>query len=97
MSHLSKIPLSGKFPQASSLFLESHGFKNIGYCSSNSVWLGHNIILHIEPDKVVTEYDTLFNLIYFSGMKYGKYIERKLLIDATTQFIINYKKPEYID
>lgn len=92
MAKLQKNSLRGDFAKLSIFFLEAHGFKNIESCSDKSVWAGRGIQIHIEPTDDVMDYPKLFELIYDSGVKYGKYIERRHLVNATTQFIQNYGK-----
>lgn len=90
MAKLQKNSLRGDFAKPSIFFLEDHGFKNIESCSDKSVWAGRGIQLHIEPTDDVMDYPKLFGLIYDSGINYGKYMERKMLLNAATQFIQNY-------
>lgn len=92
MAILQKLPLRGLFGEASMFFLRDNGFQNIEACSDKSVWVSKGIQIHIDEKDDVVGYPKLFDLIYDSGVSYGKYIERKTLLNATTNFIQNYGK-----
>jgi hypothetical protein len=90
MAYLQKIPLRGEFAEPSMFFLNDHGFRNSESCSRMSVWVGRGIQLFIDPETVVTDYPKLFDLIYDSGVGYGKWVEKKGLLNAMTMFMHNY-------
>jgi hypothetical protein len=97
MARLQRNPLMGIHAYQSMFFLKDNGFTNVEICSDKSVWVGNGVSLYIDRDEVVTDYKKLFNLIYDSGMNYGKYVERNRLVDATTYFIKNYGRDEQCD
>lgn len=94
MARIRKNPLLGVFANTSMFFLNDNGFTNKESCSDKSVWVGEGIQLFIDPEDVVTDYDKLFRLIYDSGVNYGKWVERKGLMNSIQTFIHNYGRKD---
>lgn len=94
MAYLQKNPLKGEFAEASMFFLNDNGFVNREACSEKSVWVGKGIQLFIDPEEIIIDYPPLFQLIYDSGVDYGKWVEQKRLLNAVTNFIHNYGRKD---
>lgn len=92
MAKIQITPLRGEWAHPSMFFLRENGFINVSMCSDKSVWVCDGIQIFINPEDNVLDHEKLFRLIYDSGVNYGKWTERKQLVNATTQFITNYGK-----
>lgn len=94
MAYIQRKSPTGMFKDATVCFLIDVGFVNIASCLEKSVWACNAIQIELDLEEDIINYRQLFEKIYNSGMMYGAYIERKKLVNATTQFIINYGKTE---